>query len=639
MIANSGLDTKTQDTQVTKLLQRVAQAWQRWGIYLLALLFTAVTFTFLVNKHNAFNTRTYDFARFDQAIWGVLNGRLLFSSIDYRSILGNHFSPYMALLAPLFWLWPDERMLFLVQAASVAVGGLMLALMLRRRYAALAPWFLLAIYLNPALHAMVLFEFRRVVLAFPYLALALYALDIKKYWLLLIALFVALLCKEDIGLFVFGVGLFLLIVRREWRWGIALLILGFVWAVGVSLWVIPAFREPGTEYPQLFYFSYLGNSYSEIGATLQADPLIILRQLFDVSRLQAIGRFLLPLGIFLPFLAVEWLLIVLPTLGLLLLSGDVEMFTLQKWYTAPLLPVFFAAVAIGLGHLDKRWARWATVWLLLAVLLGYYLLGSLPGGRRYSIDEFKVTDHDRAGLLMVSAVPDTVSVATQPHYVPHLAHREQIFHYPWIKIGQENIDYFLLDRQSDPYPFSKDDMNGEITKFLADPTLELVAELDEIYLFRQGDDIERGAFGETAVVGETIQLNGFDVALPDENGLLRSQTTAPLQAQAGRPLRVDLYWEALAAPDAELTVSVRLAAPDGFIHTQHDGIPGLGSKPTSWWQSGWLIRDVHTLTLPPDLSPGSYSLELVIYDSFTQTVIPFADGADKLTLASVEIQP
>ena len=617
----------------------MAKAWQRWGIYVLALLFTAVTFTFLVNKHNAFNTRTYDFARFDQAIWGVLNGRLLFSSIDYRSILGNHFSPYMALLAPLFWLWPDERMLFLVQAVSVAVGGGILAFMLQRRYVALAPWFLLAVYLNPALLDMTLFEFRRVVLAFPYLALALYGLDIKRYGLMLTALCIALLCKEDIGLFVFGSGLFLLIVRRNWRWGLALLVLGFVWAVGVSLWIIPAFRTPGTEYPQLFYFSYLGNSYSEITATLLTDPLIILRQLFDVSRLQAVGRFLLPLGIFLPFLGAEWLLIILPTLGLLLLSGDVEMFTLQKWYTAPLLPVFFAAIAVGLGRLDKRWARWAMVWLLLMVLFGYYLFSVLPGGRRYVADEFTPTAHDRVGLLMVTAVPDNASVATQPHYVPHLAHREQIFHYPWIKIGQENVDYFLLDRQSDPYPFSKDELNGEITNFLADPALALVAELDEIYLFRQGDDVTGPVFEETAVVGETIQLNGFDVALPEENGLLYSQTAAPIRAQAGQPMRVDLFWEALAAPDAELTVSVRLAAPDGYIHAQHDGIPGLGSKPTSWWQPGWQLRDVHTLMLPPDMLPGSYSLELVVYDTFTQAVIPFADSGDKLLLASVEIQP
>lgn len=617
----------------------MAKAWQRWGIYVLALLFTAVTFTFLVNKHNAFNTRTYDFARFDQAIWGVLNGRLLFSSIDYRSILGNHFSPYMALLAPLFWLWPDERMLFLVQAMSVAVGGLILAFMLQRRYVALAPWFLLAVYLNPALLDMTLFEFRRVVLAFPYLALALYGLDIKRYGLMLTALCIALLCKEDIGLFVFGSGLFLLIVRRNWRWGLALLVLGFVWAVGVSLWIIPAFRTPGTEYPQLFYFSYLGNSYSEITATLLTDPLIILRQLFDVSRLQAVGRFLLPLGIFLPFLGAEWLLIILPTLGLLLLSGDVEMFTLQKWYTAPLLPVFFAAIAVGLGRLDKRWARWAMVWLLLMVLFGYYLFSVLPGGRRYVADEFTPTAHDRVGLLMVTAVPDNASVATQPHYVPHLAHREQIFHYPWIKIGQENVDYFLLDRQSDPYPFSKDELNGEITNFLADPALALVAELDEIYLFRQGDDVTGPVFEETAVVGETIQLNGFDVALPEENGLLHSQTAAPIRAQAGQPMRVDLFWEALAAPDAELTVSVRLAAPDGYIHAQHDGIPGLGSKPTSWWQPGWQLRDIHTLMLPPDMLPGSYSLELVVYDTFTQAVIPFADSGDKLLLASVEIQP
>ena len=232
-------------------MDRLNQLWLRYGIYALALLFTGVIFVFLVNKHNAFNTRTYDFARFSQAIWNTLDGRFLFSSIDGRSILGNHFSPYMALLSPLLRIWPDERALFLVQAASVAVAGLLLALILRRKHAALAPWFLLAFFLNPAVQQMALFEFRRVVLALPFLALALYALAVKRRWLMLLALLLALLGKEDIGLFVFGVGLFLLIFQRDWRWGLAMLILGLVWSVVVSFWVIPAFRTPRKRIPAI----------------------------------------------------------------------------------------------------------------------------------------------------------------------------------------------------------------------------------------------------------------------------------------------------------------------------------------------------------------------------------------------------
>ena len=618
-----------------KWTARAVRWWERWGALLLAVLFTLVTFIFLVNKHNAFNTRTYDFGRFDQAIWNTLNGRFLFSSIDYRSILGNHFSPYMALLAPLFLIWPDERLLFLVQAAGVAVGGLFLYLIMRRRYAALAPWFLLAFYLNPALHEMVLFEFRRVTLAFPYLALALYAVDIKKRWLMLAALLIALLCKEDIGLFVFGVGLFVLIVQHDWRWGLGLLLLGFGWSVVVTLWVIPAFRAPGSEYPQLFYFSYLGNSYSDMFTNLRADPLIMLRQLFSLSRLQAVGRLLLPAGFFLPFLGGDWLLILLPPLLLLLLSGDAEMFGLQKWYVAAILPVLFTAVAVGVGRLQRRRARWATMWLLVSALLGYLLFSPLPGGGRYEAPLYAVSEHDRLSLAVVTAVPPDASIATQPHYVPHLAHRELVFHYPWIKIGAEQVDYFLFDRHSSPYPFSQDEIAGEITQFLADPQMQIVAEADGIYLFKR--ESAQPNFVETAVADAFMQFNGFDVAVQQEDDFYRVVAGEPPLLSPGQNIRIDLFWEALAAADVERTVSVRLTAADGFLQAQHDGVPGQGSKPTSWWRPGWQVRDVHYLTLPEGLPPGGYALELVVYDSFSQAVQPFAGQGDTLLLSPVEV--
>lgn len=605
--------------------------------YLLALLFTAVIFQVMVNKHNAFNTRTYDFARFDQAIWNVLNGRFLYTTIDHRSILGNHFSPYMALLAPLFLLWPDERMLFLAQAASLAVAGLILYVMVRRRSATLAPWFLLAFYLNPALHDVAVFEFRRIALAVPFLALALYAIDLRKRWLMLFALIIALLCKEDVGLFVFGVGLFLLIFQRDWRWGGAMMLLGAVWAVGVSLWVIPAFREPGTEYPQLFYFDYLGNSYGEILATLRRDPLLLPRQILSVERLMGLLRVFLPLGLFLPFLGADWLLIAGALLALLWLSGDSEMYQLEKWYTAPLLPIFFAAVAVGLDRLSPQWKRWGTVWLVAASVLGFIWVSPLPGGGRYEPSLYNVDEHAQLGLQMVAAVPSTASVATQPHYTPHLAHRQSIYHYPWIKIGVENIDYFLFDRHSSPYPLSQEELDGEINNMLADPTLAPVAEADGIYIFARDESLLGPQFPLTAVAEQSMQLQGFDVALQDEDGIYRLLSAGPIVLQPGQNLRVDLYWQALAAPEGERTVSVRLADETGFLHGQHDGVPGLGSKPTSWWEPGWQIRDVHYLTVAPQSSSGPLLLELVLYDTFTQENIPFADDQQRALLAPVEI--
>ncbi len=255
--------------------------WRDWLPYALGLLFTLALFWLMSQKHLAFNTRTYDFGRFDQAIWNTLHGRVLFTTIDHRSILGNHFSPFMALLSPSFLLWNDPRALLLIQIGGVATAGLILYQMVRLKQSRLvALLVLIAFYLNPALHDLTLFEFRRVVLAVPFLMLALYGVMAHKRMLMLVALLIALLCKEDMGLFVFGVGVYLILAERDWRWGGGLMVLGFLWALLVSFWVIPMFRPDLAEYPQLFYYDYLGSNYAEIVATLRADPLILHAPLF-----------------------------------------------------------------------------------------------------------------------------------------------------------------------------------------------------------------------------------------------------------------------------------------------------------------------------------------------------------------------
>ena len=626
----------------------------------LAALFCLVFSALLIRKHDAFNTRVYDLARFDQAIWNTLQGRFLFSSILNHSILGNHFSPYMALLSPLFLIWSDVRVLFVVQVLGVAVAGLFLQNILRQNETvrvhcpALPLGFLVAFYLNPAVHEVTLFEFRRIVLAVPYLALALYALHARKRWMMAFGLGMALLCKEDVGFIVFMVGLFLILFQRDWKWGVPLVALGATWVVVVSLWIIPLFAPASNElgaYPQLYYFNHLGDSYGEIASALLRDPLGLVRPLWDAERLSALWRLFAPLGMVLPFLAPDWVLICLPTVGYLLLSNEPVLYRLEKWHPASILPVLFAAIGVGLARLAERahregaqpkgvWRvpRLAIVGLIAAAILGYASYSSAPLGGRHDASLYQVTEHHHRALAIVDAVPSNARVAAQVRYVPHLAHREYIYHYPWIGIGQENIDYFVLDRHSHPYPFLPDELNRDLDNLIADPAYAIELEADGIYLLHQGGD-PLPSFVVDRVIDGTMYLERVDVAVSDARGILRAAERRPIELHPNQAVRVSLYWEALAAPGAERTVSVRLFDSFGALVAQHDSLPGEGNKPTSWWQEGWKLRDVHSFQVPPAIQPGEGALEIVVYDSLSSQVMPFSasDGstADSLRVSNV----
>lgn len=631
----SNKETKTRADQVK-------QFWNRWGIYLFAILFIVLGSILWLNKHNAFQTRTYDFARFAQAIWNVWHGEPLFTSISKNNILGNHFSPILALYAPLLLIWPDERILLIAQVIVMAVTGLILAKIVQDKHPALAPLFLLAFYLNPYVHEVTLFEFRRTVPAALFIALATYALYKKRDGLLIFSLLMVLLTQEDMGLLVSAFGAYLLLFERKWKLGLPLLIGGVAWTFVISFWVIPAIGRPGNEaklYPQLFYFDYLGSNYQEIAATLLADPLILFRQVLQLDHLAALFRFFLPLGIVLPFLSPGLLIVILPTLAYLLLSNDPDMYLLEKWYTAPILPIVFAAIAIGLTHLSAKWAGRAVAFLLICSMIGFFVSSPAPGGGRYIPDLFTVTAHDRVALALVEEVPPDAIVATQVLILPHLALREHIYHYPWItQMPLEDIEYLIFDRTAFSHPYNNEEINAIITDTVADPSFVVHLEGDGVYLIEQGGE-PLPSFPVNETAEGTINLSRYDLAIKGEDGLYRPVSDAPLMLRPGDAFRVNLYWEALAAPNAERTVSLRVTDPGGTLLAQHDGWPVDNLKPTSWWQTGWQLRDSIYLTIDPAATAGPASLDVLLYDSYTQENVPFSGGKEVLRLHPIIIEP
>ena len=613
--------------------------WTRYLPALLAAIFVLV-FTWLPARQlAAFQMPGLDLAENDQAIWNTLRGRFLYSTIHHFTILAQHFSPFMAVLSPLFWIWSDIRMLFLAQAAGLAVAGLFLYQIVRVRHPAVAPWFLLAFYLNPALHKVALAEFRRVTIAVPFLALAMYALYVKKRGLMTFALACAILCKEDVAVVVAMVGVYLVLFERDWAWGAPIAIIGTAWAVLVTFWVIPTFFPQGegpAMYPQLNYLGIEGNSQQEVFDSVLRNPLQVLLRVFDRDAMQALWRVFLPVGLVLPLLAPQWLLLCVPSMLLMLATDAPGMHRLERWYMAPVLPGLLAAVAVALTRLRSRSASWATAGLLCTTLLGYALYSHAPLGARYAGHLYRVTDRHRLAAEAVAAVPAGASVAAQDPYLPHLSHRDEIYLYPWIPVGVENVDWFVLDRHMNPYPMSPDQVNRHIDERIADPRFAIAWEADGIYVFHQGKG-SPVTFPVDRTVDGSMRLDRADIAAADVQGVFHPVSEQPVQLRPGQGVRVSLYWEALASPGAERTVSVRIVDRSGALVAVYDNLPGMGKKPTSWWEKGWQIRDVYYLTVPANAQGGPASLRALVYDSHSQQVLPFDNGAERVEIASLEI--
>jgi hypothetical protein len=100
-------------------------------------------------------------------------------------------------------------------------------------------------------------------------------------------------------------------------------------------------------------------------------------------------------------------------------------------------------------------------------------------------------------------------------------------------------------------------------------------------------------------------------------------------------LRVELNWSISQPIGQDYTVFVHLEN-GGQLVAQHDGPPGDGSLPTSWWRPGDVIMDARLMPLQGADPSGRVSVGL--YDPATLQRLAVLDAAGRPVRDSVEIK-
>ena len=103
--------------------------------------------------------------------------------------------------------------------------------------------------------------------------------------------------------------------------------------------------------------------------------------------------------------------------------------------------------------------------------------------------------------------------------------------------------------------------------------------------------------GQGAGFGPAIRLHSYYTGVPTD-GLLN----------------IAFYWQATARPDTDYVVFVHLVDEAGNIVSQIDSVPVGGARPTTTWRAGEVITDIHNLLVPDDLPPGTYHLNVGLYN-------------------------
>ena len=111
---------------------------------------------------------------------------------------------------------------------------------------------------------------------------------------------------------------------------------------------------------------------------------------------------------------------------------------------------------------------------------------------------------------------------------------------------------------------------------------------------------------------DSVRLAGYD--------------QAPANPEPGQTLSVSLIWEALGPVEGEAHSFVHLLDAAGQKVAQSDRQPGGVYYPSTLWKPGELLRDDHTLSIPPGTAPGTYRLLVGLYELAADgTIVPLGE--------------
>jgi hypothetical protein len=151
----------------------------------------------------------------------------------------------------------------------------------------------------------------------------------------------------------------------------------------------------------------------------------------------------------------------------------------------------------------------------------------------------------------------------------------------------------------------------------APTTLQLVVGLydfrakERLLTVGGSDSTELGILAMEALTGDLP--NPQSINFHDKVELVGYELDARLVAP-GDKILLTLYWRGQRGLDINYSVFAHVRGEGESLWGQHDSWPAGGNAPTVSWIPGEVIKDTHTISLLPGTPPGSYILEIGMYD-------------------------
>jgi uncharacterized membrane protein len=452
-------------------------------VLLLAGLFFFLCLLFTLHRYYSFYA-SFDQGIFNQVFWNNLHGRFFQSSLSsslstnvvhagevatvYYHRLGQHFTPALFLWLPIYALFPSPVTLTVLQVTLITAAGLVLYVLARQ-------------YLQPPLTVMItasfyganavigptLSNFHDISQIPLFVFTLLLAMEKRWWWLFWLMAVLILAVREDAGVGLFGVGVYMILSKRFPRAGFGVCVLSFGYMLALTNLIMPLFSK---DISQRFMLERFGQyADGEEASTLEiiwgmiSNPLRLIVELvtpIDRTIKYLLGHWL-PLA-FVPAVAPgSWMIAGFPLLKLLLGKGE-SVLAITIRYALTVVPgLFYGSILWWSQRQQKFKPSLRRFWVVCICLSLFFTFTSNPNRTFYFLIPDSVKpwiyvslpqqwQHVAQMRPLLAQIPSNTSVSATTYLVPHLSSRREILRLPALELRNDakeviKVDYAIAD--------------------------------------------------------------------------------------------------------------------------------------------------------------------------------------------------
>ncbi len=443
-------------------------------------------------RHDNFRSRRLDLGNMDQTVWNVVNGNG-FSLTDpmgtgQQSRLAVHADFLLVLLAPLYLVWSDPKMLLLVQVIVAGLGALPVYWIAHDSLGSKRLGILFAnIYLwYPPMGRMMLHDFHAVALTSTFLLFAYWYIEKKRYVYFMIFAILAALGKEQVWLIIAMMGMYIAFWKKSFAIGLSTATISSV-VFYMLFWIAIPAVTPAKQHFALSYLSQYGSSLNEIISNMLTQPMSLFSTFLRGDRLYYYYQLLFPLG-FLSLLFPFPLIFSLEGLVINSMSSNAHMRSIDYQYASTIFPFVMISGIFGFSTLQKHLRGKIsniipTIYICACLVSSIYFWGEFPVGKSQWFWHFITSVPERQAMQSIAdSIDGKYSVSVTNNIGAHFSQRKYIYNFP---INADKADYTVV-YLGDTYAWpSGEEQRKVVVDMLQNHAYWLIAQEGNFFAFKK----------------------------------------------------------------------------------------------------------------------------------------------------------